>query len=320
VSTVDESPFPPASVARLSKTATGKKSAVLVARSMQYLFVRVLFHGVPMPGLKVQLGQIDDIDDKSPQKMEPQLTTDENGIACFPRLVVAGIYSCEVERQPMTVVPTVGNLQEPYPIVLPIGRPVVDVYDIDEFAERPAQTDVGAGAVTADTRAEASEGGSDEVHVIALQLSAIGDTPLIHHPVRVLDPDTGEAVAEATTDEEGVLRVQVPADKNYRIELVDDDADHPAPPRPAEDEAATLLCLFVDAQGNPLANEAIEASIDDERFELHTDTEGKLESPARLAEYELKARGQVFTAHALPLEVAKPEHTYRFVVAAEAAS
>ena len=41
VGTAEESPFPPASVARLSKNATGKKSAVLVARSMQYLTVRV---------------------------------------------------------------------------------------------------------------------------------------------------------------------------------------------------------------------------------------------------------------------------------------
>ena len=123
VSTDDESPFPAANVARLSKSASGK-SALLVARSMQYLIVRVLFHGAPVSGLKVQFGQIDDVDDKSPQKMEPALTTDENGLAAFPRLVVAGIYSCEIERQPATIVATVGNLREPYPVVLPVGRRV----------------------------------------------------------------------------------------------------------------------------------------------------------------------------------------------------
>lgn len=140
VSTDDESPFPAANVARLSKSASGKKSALLVARSMQYLIVRVLFHGAPVSGLKVQFGQIDDIDDKSPQKMEPVLTTDENGLAAFRRLVVAGLYSCEIERQPATIVATVGNLREPYPVVLPVGRPLVEVGDVDEFAHKRSES------------------------------------------------------------------------------------------------------------------------------------------------------------------------------------
>jgi hypothetical protein len=65
VSTDEESPFPQANVARLSKNASSAKSALLVARSMQYLVVRVLFHGAPVSGLKVQFAQISDVDDQS---------------------------------------------------------------------------------------------------------------------------------------------------------------------------------------------------------------------------------------------------------------
>jgi hypothetical protein len=139
VSSVDESPFPLAHVARLPKGEGKKKSAVLVARSMQYLTVRVLFHQAPVAGLKVKFGRVSGVDDASPEKMDPELVTGDDGVACFPRLVGAGIYSCEIERQPATVVPTVGHLQEPYPVVLPVGRPLVDVGDVDEFAYVPAK-------------------------------------------------------------------------------------------------------------------------------------------------------------------------------------
>ena len=134
----DESPFPVASVVRLSPQASDAKSAVLVARSMAYLMVRVLFHGAPVPGLKVEFGKIADEKDTAPEKMDPSLTTDEEGVALFPRLVVAGIYACNIERQPSTIVPTVTNIDAPHPVVLPVGRPVVDVGDVDEFAHRPA--------------------------------------------------------------------------------------------------------------------------------------------------------------------------------------
>jgi hypothetical protein len=132
----DDSPFPRAHIARLPK-GEKRNSAVLVARSMQYLSVRVLFHRSPVAGIQVQFGAISGVDDGSPEKMDPVLTTDDRGVACFPRLVVAGIYSCEVERQPATVVPTVGNLREPHPLVLPVGRPLVDVRSVDEFAFQP---------------------------------------------------------------------------------------------------------------------------------------------------------------------------------------
>jgi hypothetical protein len=134
VSAADESPFPEAALARLPKDAAGVKSGVLVARSMGYLLVRVLFHGAPVVGLKVEFGAITDEKDTSPTKLEPALETDAQGLALFPRLVVAGLYACSVERQPATTVPTVATLDTPYPLVLPIGRPLVDHGDVDEFA------------------------------------------------------------------------------------------------------------------------------------------------------------------------------------------
>jgi hypothetical protein len=129
----DESPFPPAGVVRLPKGADGK-SAVLVARSMGYLLIRVLFHGAPVVGVTVEYGRIDDEKDSKPEKLEPVVKTDADGLALFPRLVVAGIYGCTIERQPATVVPTVASLDSAYPVVLPVGRPLVDLGDVDEFA------------------------------------------------------------------------------------------------------------------------------------------------------------------------------------------
>jgi hypothetical protein len=131
------SPFPDAHVARLPKGTADKKCGILVARAMQYLLVRVLFHGAPVANVKVRFACIDGIDDASPEKMDPELVTNDEGVACFPRLVVAGMYGCAVERQPETVVPTVARLDGPYPVVLPIGRPLVDIHDIDEFVYRP---------------------------------------------------------------------------------------------------------------------------------------------------------------------------------------
>lgn len=192
-----ESPFPPANVARLPKNASGKKSAVLVARSMQYLAVRVLFHGVPVPGLKVQFAQIDDIDDQAPQKMEPQLTTPENGVVCFPRLVVAGIYSCEVERQPATIVPTVGHLQEPYPIVLPVGRPLIEIRNIDEFLLRPVQIgQTERDGVDAQTAAPDDVDKELTAKIVARTYENYGDEEFDEEPLRLHYVCVGTAEGE----------------------------------------------------------------------------------------------------------------------------
>ena len=161
------------------------------------------------------------------------------------------------------------------------------------------------------------EAGPGDVHVLAAEMKSIGDTPLVHHPVRVLDPETGIEVAYAVTDAEGVVRVEVPENKAYRIEIVDEEEEHVAPPLHPDDEAAVLLCQFLDPAGNPIANERLEASAAGESFELQTDGNGRIESPARLDAYELRIRGVAFTAHALLARDREREGSlYRFVVPA----
>jgi hypothetical protein len=217
VSTDEGSPFPAANVARVAKAASGKKSAVLVARSMQYLLVRVMFHGTPVAGLKVQFGKIDDIDDQSPEKMEPVLTTDEDGLACFPRLVVAGIYSCEIERQPATIVPTVGHLQEPYPVVLPIGRPLVDVGDVDEFLYRPAHPGKRAAHSAGDSAADRIEHGELSFQLVH---AAAPTEPLEHARVNVTFPDG--SVREFETDDTGFIHLGTVPTGEYQITPFDE--------------------------------------------------------------------------------------------------
>jgi hypothetical protein len=121
-------------VARIPVGDGDSKSAVLVARSLGYLIVRVLFHGRPVSGLTVDFGQLSDIKDQSPAMLKPTRATDDDGIAVFPRLMPTGSYACRIEKQPDAVVHTTASLDDPFVVVLPVGRPFVDVADVDEFS------------------------------------------------------------------------------------------------------------------------------------------------------------------------------------------
>jgi hypothetical protein len=124
-----------ACVARIPAGDSESKSAVLVARSLGYLVVRVLFHGRPVAGLDLQLGLLaSPSTGEDPTMLKPSLTTDDDGRALFPRLVASGFYACQIERQPRAVVHTSHALEEPQVLVLPVGRPFVDITDVDEFA------------------------------------------------------------------------------------------------------------------------------------------------------------------------------------------
>jgi len=162
------------------------------------------------------------------------------------------------------------------------------------------------------------ETGPADVHVLVAEVKGIGDTPLVNHPVRILDPESGAEAAYAVTDAEGVVRVEVPENKAYRIEIVEETEEHVAPPLQPDDLAAALLCQFLDPAGNPIANEKVEASAAGESFELRTDGDGRIESPARLDAYELRIRGVAFTAHALLARDREREGSlYRFIVPAQ---
>jgi hypothetical protein len=100
------------------------------------------------------------------------------------------------------------------------------------------------------------------------------------------------------------------------VEIADDavEADGPAALEP-DSPHAVLLCHFVDASGAPVAGEKVEAIVGGAELELHTDENGRIEAPARLDAYQLKIRGQSFTAHALPAaDREKDENLYRFVL------
>jgi hypothetical protein len=120
------SPFPEAAVARLPKPHEGKKSAVLVARDLGYLCLRVQFHGAPLIGVEVRLFEMGDDGKKGEAVGEPS-TTDEAGIFVLDRLVPAGSYLCEVEEQPPIPVTTVRDPGDVFPVILPAGRPYSDL-------------------------------------------------------------------------------------------------------------------------------------------------------------------------------------------------
>ena len=162
-----------------------------------------------------------------------------------------------------------------------------------------------------------------EVYWIAVEVKLIGDTPAVHHEVRILDPDSGEPIGDPVmTDDQGVLRAEVPENKEYKLELVDreptlfdsmDFALHP------EDRGAVLRCQFVHASGEPLVEAEIHAKFEETEDVYTTDEDGRIEGTAQLGLYELTYGDQTFHAHSLPTEHAgRDEAVYHFVVTEDA--
>jgi hypothetical protein len=113
---------------RVPRPHEGALSGVLTLREMGYLTIKVQFHRVPEQGLTVRF-----FVSKNGQQVGADLRTDEHGVVRVPRVVPAGLYHCEIERQTPTLVPTVQDLAHPYPVVLPVGRPYVDINERYEF-------------------------------------------------------------------------------------------------------------------------------------------------------------------------------------------
>jgi len=169
------------------------------------------------------------------------------------------------------------------------------------------------------------EGGA---YVIEVQLHAAGGTPLAHERVRIHDPDTGEEVGEpGVTDENGVLKARVPADKEYAIHIDADapeeypdafsDHEHPlAAHLPYPDEHAVLHVALLDAQGDPLKSETVQ--VKDEAGtaqELKTDDRGTIELQVEHGLFTLQVRGKELVAHSvLSGELSGEDAPYRFVV------
>ena len=172
-------------------------------------------------------------------------------------------------------------------------------------------------------RARKTTAPDQETYVLAVEIKTIGGTLLVNHPVRVIDPDTGDIIVDdLDTDGRGVVRTRVPEDKTYRIEILDEVWDSPDHEFHSDDGLAVLACRFVDEQGVPMADSLVGVKHEDREFELHTDADGRIEAPAAAGPYELRLRGEVFHAHTvLPADVEADDDGdavhYLFVVPAE---
>jgi hypothetical protein len=158
-----------------------------------------------------------------------------------------------------------------------------------------------------------------EHYWLVAEVKLLGDVPAIEHEVRLIDPDTGEVVGEPLmTDDQGVLRVEVPQNKAYHLQLADPEpepVDSLTPEQHVDEDHAILRCQFVHASGEPLADAEIYAKLGESEMVLTTDADGRIESPAHLGTYELTYGEQVFHAHGLPTSDAEDEHAvYHFVV------
>jgi hypothetical protein len=163
-----------------------------------------------------------------------------------------------------------------------------------------------------------------DLHVLAAQLHAIGDTQLAHEKVQIVDPDTGEPVGEPiTADEEGRIRAQVPADKEYHLRLVGDPAQSAGEPEPASGSPddghslppdLALLARFTDRDGKPLAAEPVHLSSDEGEADLTTDAQGELHVPTTAGLYSFRVRGEEFRAHPVLLASDTADSHYQFVV------
>lgn len=142
----DISPFPPARAARIPSEVKEEKakklSAVLVPRSVGYLVVRVTFHKDPCAGVKVSLYETDDSGKKAAQ-VGDEMVTNKYGIVRVPWMVNAGLYVCAIEGQDETVITTIGDLEDAYEVVTPVGRPYVDVDENDEWDDDDVPQDDG---------------------------------------------------------------------------------------------------------------------------------------------------------------------------------
>jgi hypothetical protein len=111
------------------------------------------------------------------------------------------------------------------------------------------------------------------------------------------------------------VRAVVPEDKDYRIEIFDEENDASPPALEAYEEPAYLVCRFTDELGSPVANTTVEVREDDHRFEVTTDEDGRIDCCADLGPFELSINDQVFQAHSvLSKDREKEINHYRFVV------
>lgn len=157
---------------------------------------------------------------------------------------------------------------------------------------------------------------------IEVQLHAKGGTPLACEKVRVIDPDSKEAVNVGETDDKGVLRAKVPARKDYHVfvhgEDVGDTSENAfegVTNQPAHGDRHPVLSVAVhDGSGQPLKAEKVQIKGPDGAVqELSTDDDGHLHLPVEHGLYTLQARGKQMVAHTVFTDDKRAEGAaYRF--------
>ncbi|SRR6266849_3205050 len=160
---------------------------------------------------------------------------------------------------------------------------------------------------------------------IEIALQAAGGTPLAHERVRIHDPDTGQPVGgPAVTDENGVLRANVPEEKDYEV-VVENDApedhelpslgDHLGGDEPSSTEHSILSVELLDAGRAPIKGEKVHVKGEQGEFDAVTDDEGCIHELAEPGAYTLTVKGKSVTAHTIFQEDRQGSDVpYRFVL------
>lgn len=120
-------------VARIPQESHNAISAVIVSRDLGYLSVQVFFHRAPIARLTVNFfKQL--ADQSRGAQIGTEVKTNDAGRAHLGVLVPTGNYICSVGRQEDAEITTVAASDVPFVIVLPVGRPYVDLGEDPEFA------------------------------------------------------------------------------------------------------------------------------------------------------------------------------------------
>ena len=101
-----------------------------------FLSVIVFFHQEPIADLKVKFTAVSP-GGATDAELGQEVKTDSEGVAKLLTPVPIGNYLCEVQYQPPTMITTVPDIEDPFILVLPIGRPYYDFDGDSPFKESP---------------------------------------------------------------------------------------------------------------------------------------------------------------------------------------
>jgi hypothetical protein len=125
--------FPPPVVSGLSlrrkrfSAQDAELSACMDERIRGYLSVRITFLGEPVVDLAVSFL---DEGDAAVEGTPVTEKTDATGCYSLKELFEVGTYVCQIEHQTKAVITTVERIESPFHLVLPIGRPYFDTYNL----------------------------------------------------------------------------------------------------------------------------------------------------------------------------------------------